>query len=177
MLYIGIDDTDSRRGMCTTYIGAKLAVYLSELGRVDAPMLVRLNPTIPHKTRGNGAVSLCIDTDEIDTAWEVVTGTVESLSDLSGENTNPGVVMLDGVQPVLGDYALRAVREVIPREDADTLIDRYAIHHRGYNNGRGLIGALAAAGAWEWIGRDGWDWTWERLAYRNPEKQGGDSRC
>jgi len=172
LLYIGLDDTDSHAGMCTTYIGAKLVTALAAFGPVDEPMLIRLNPTIPHKTRGNGAVSIRINTDRADDTWDVVTGMVESLADLSGKNTNPGAVMLDHVTSELGDYSLRAVREVIPREDADSLLERFALRYSGYNNGRGLIGALAAAGSWDWKNRDGWDWTWERLAYRTPDRWG-----
>jgi tRNA(Ile2)-agmatinylcytidine synthase len=45
-MHIGLDDTDSVRGGCTTYIAALLAVELERLGAVflDYPLLVRLNP-------------------------------------------------------------------------------------------------------------------------------------
>nr|MCR5853302.1 hypothetical protein [Methanophagales archaeon] len=59
-MLIGIDDTDSRKGMCTTYLCAVLVSEFREAGlSVSLPYLVRLNPCIPQKTRGNGAV--CID--------------------------------------------------------------------------------------------------------------------
>ena len=54
----GIDDTDSSRGYCTTYLAFRIACDLSPSVRVVAyPRLVRLNPNIPFKTRGNAAVS------------------------------------------------------------------------------------------------------------------------
>ena len=62
-MIIGIDDTDSNEGMCTTYLGALLLDELKAYGTVEAlPMLVRLNPTIPYKTRGNAAVALKLNT-------------------------------------------------------------------------------------------------------------------
>lgn len=61
LLHIGLDDTDSPNGMCTTYLGALLYRELSRFGEpVDLPKLIRLNPNIPYKTRGNGAVSLTL---------------------------------------------------------------------------------------------------------------------
>ncbi len=49
-MIIGIDDTDSSEGMCTTYLGALLLDELQAYGTVEAlPLLVRLNPTIPIK--------------------------------------------------------------------------------------------------------------------------------
>src|SRR3989442_11950354 len=59
VLWIGVDDTDSLRGMCTTFLAAELVHDLTEdRDLIGYPRLVRLNPTIPWKTRGNGAVCL-----------------------------------------------------------------------------------------------------------------------
>ena len=45
---LGIDDTDSPTGMCTTYIGAVLARRLARSGMpVGQARLVRLNPNVP----------------------------------------------------------------------------------------------------------------------------------
>ena len=56
LLHIGLDDTDSPEGGCTTYIGARLVEELDALGVrfTDYPNLLRLNPNVPWKTRGNG---------------------------------------------------------------------------------------------------------------------------
>ncbi|MGH9987928.1 MAG: tRNA(Ile)(2)-agmatinylcytidine synthase, partial [Nitrososphaeraceae archaeon] len=61
VVHIGLDDTDSTRGKCTTHAAYRITDYLlnhkiSEF--VDYPLLIRLNPNIPWKTRGNGAVCL-----------------------------------------------------------------------------------------------------------------------
>jgi len=62
-VWVGIDDTDSRKGMCTTYLAVIAMERIEEeVGKViGLPRLIRLNPTIPYKTRGNGAVSFLVD--------------------------------------------------------------------------------------------------------------------
>ena len=65
VLNIGFDDTDSPKGMCTTYLAFKIVNYLKKekVQFLDFPKLVRFNPNIPWKTRGNGAVGLKIETN------------------------------------------------------------------------------------------------------------------
>ena len=58
MLHIGLDDTDSVKGGCTTWLATEIIKDLSEFDLIGNPRLVRLNPNVPWKTRGNGAVSL-----------------------------------------------------------------------------------------------------------------------
>src|SRR2546427_672498 len=61
VLWIGVDDTDSLRGMCTTFLAAELVRDLTrDFDLIGYPRLVRLNPNIPWKTRGNAAVWLRI---------------------------------------------------------------------------------------------------------------------
>ena len=61
VLWIGVDDTDSLQGMCTTFLATELVRELTrEYDLIGYPRLVRLNPNIPWKTRGNGAVCLRI---------------------------------------------------------------------------------------------------------------------
>ena len=57
-MYLGVDDTDSVKGMCTTYLATELIREFDELDLIGNPRLVRLNPNVPWKTRGNGAVAL-----------------------------------------------------------------------------------------------------------------------
>ena len=65
-MWIGIDDTDSRSGGCTTYVMYRLIERLIEYGYgiCGYPRLVRLNPNVPWKTRGNGAVVVGIGKPE-----------------------------------------------------------------------------------------------------------------
>ena len=75
-VYIGIDDTDSPKGMCTTYAAARALRAVEGLGAkaFDYPWLVRLNPNCPYKTRGNAALCLLIEVDRSDfpKVWEAV---------------------------------------------------------------------------------------------------------
>ena len=57
MLHIGIDDTDSVNEGCTTWLATEITKELSDFDLIGSPRLVRLNPNVPWKTRGNGAVS------------------------------------------------------------------------------------------------------------------------
>jgi tRNA(Ile2)-agmatinylcytidine synthase len=57
-IILGVDDTDSPRGLCTTYLATRLVDEFSDFDLIGFPRLVRLNPNIPWKTRGNGAISL-----------------------------------------------------------------------------------------------------------------------
>ncbi|MHC1575855.1 MAG: TiaS agmantine-binding domain-containing protein, partial [Methanosarcinaceae archaeon] len=168
-MIIGIDDTDSRDGMCTTYLGAVLMDELQQYGTVIGdPLLIRLNPTIPYKTRGNASIAIQLDTDRPDAVMEHVTSRIESLAQMECEKTNPGVVFFNDTdhehaRVVLEEFFIRTVREVISIDTAKDIIHDLGIPAKGYKNGRGLIGALAACGA---MLREGWDHTYEYLAYR-----------
>ena len=64
--YIGIDDTDSPDGMCTTFLASTILNEFKGNGIeiVGHPRLIRLNPFARFKTRGNGGVSLKIENDD-----------------------------------------------------------------------------------------------------------------
>jgi len=163
-MYIGIDDTDSPQGMCTTYLGAVLARRLiREHMRVSEARLVRLNPNVTWKTRGNAAVALEVDGDP-DCAFETACATVEELADFSCGNTNPGVVVTE-TRPDSGFYE-KAVKEFCEIEDAVCILEAAGARFRGYKNRRGLIGATAA------VASVLPDRTSEILVYRKPERFG-----
>ena len=94
-MLLGIDDTDSPSGMCTTYLGALLARRLIRMHMpVREARLLRLNPNVIYKTRGNAAICLEVEGD-IDLAFGTACGMVEELAHFSNENTNPGVVAVE----------------------------------------------------------------------------------
>lgn len=170
MITIGIDDTDSIKGMCTTYLLALLIEKLKNYAIADFPRLVRLNPTIKYKTRGNAAVALKLDVDderEMSRIWETTLATVEELAHFEDPNTNPGAVLIEG-EPAdeLKAFAMRAVRDVLTIKEVKALISKYRIKAKGYKNGRGLIGALAAASL------ELQPYTYELIAYREKAKWG-----
>jgi tRNA(Ile2)-agmatinylcytidine synthase len=163
-MLIGIDDTDSPQGMCTTYLGAVLARRLiREHMRVNEARLVRLNPNVTWKTRGNAAIALDVEGDR-DHAFVIACAVVEQLADLSCENTNPGVVVVD--TPPDPAFYTKAVTDFCQIDEAINLLEAAGAQYRGYKNKRGLIGATAAVAS---VLADS---TSEILVYRQPEQWG-----
>ena len=174
MTVVGLDDTDSREmGMCTTYAATELAAKIRDAGgHVERLLLVRLDPAVEHKTRGNAALSVHTDLDA-DRATALARETLD-LAATDDPKTNPGAVVADcapgGVPPQVADFALDAVREIQDRTTATLLADTAGFARLQRGNGRGCIGALAAVGAWAALD----DWTYEHIAYREPERWGSD---
>ncbi|WP_222918428.1 tRNA(Ile)(2)-agmatinylcytidine synthase [Natrinema sp. SYSU A 869] len=176
MTIVGIDDTDSReRGMCTTYVAATIAEQLCRESdaSVARVLLVRLNPAVEYKTRGNASLAIHTDCDP-DRAFAIARDRLESLAETDDERTNPGLVVADhapeeGAIPAdMSRFARAAIRDHLEPADAVTLIERrdYRSWHAG--NGRGRIGALAAIGAWAALE----EWTHEYISYREPDRWG-----
>lgn len=161
MLTIGIDDTDSERGFCTTYLAAVMIERLTAKGHhVCSTKLVRLNPCARYKTRGNAAIAISVDADDPESIEEICLNTLLELSDLSASNTNPGLVIADKITPEMRCFYRRAVTEILRVEEAKSMLLANDIWHRGFKNERGLIGALAA------VGSEFDDHTYELIAYR-----------
>ena len=183
VLWVGVDDTDSLKGMCTTFLATELVRELTaDHDLIGYPRLVRLNPNIPWKTRGNGALALRFgrgtgrpwkvgriggrdllafpkgrgDEDPRDLRSRAVR-LVERWAAFDDPTTNPACVVLNRRPPA--SLYWKAVRGVVSRAQA-----RRAVRGRGYvrayKNGRGVVGAAAAV---SWRPRDR---TYEILAYR-----------
>ncbi|MFC7237913.1 DUF1743 domain-containing protein [Saliphagus sp. GCM10025317] len=180
MTVVGLDDTDSReRGMCTTYVATEVANRLTEQTGATAErlLLVRLNPAVEHKTRGNAALAIHLGHDQQcdpETAFEVARATLEDLAESADDRTNPGLVVADHHPDEVPDdvsaFALSAIRDHLSIDEATTLADDCGYRRWGAGNGRGQIGALAAVGAW--VALEERDWTHEYIAYRDPERWG-----
>ncbi|HEX9913492.1 MAG TPA: tRNA(Ile)(2)-agmatinylcytidine synthase [Candidatus Bathyarchaeia archaeon] len=172
LLHIGLDDTDSPEGGCTTYVAALLAERLLAMGAefTDYPTLLRLNPNTPWKTRGNASVCLRFNLDESrqGDAKRAVIDLVDSYGEFLCENTNPGAVFHVGEVPrEAKEFSDRTVKQIVRLEDAEAIIDGCGIGAVGWKNRRGIIGALAAVG-----GALEGDHTYELLTYRSPEYWG-----
>ncbi len=171
-VWVGIDDTDSKDGMCTTYLAKVLMEKIEEEGFsvLGLPRLIRLNPNIAFKTRGNGAVSFLVEGNNLSELVEIVNEIVLEYAELDDENTDPGVVFVDAnndeILNTLYRFSMRAIRDIVSMDEALFLIGKYMIPHLKYKRGRGLIGALAAVGA------ECTDTTIELLAYRKRENFG-----
>ena len=169
-MLIGIDDTDSLEGMCTTHIAALLCRKLDVAG---FPRLIRLNPNIPWKTRGNGAVSLKVGGDS-GKAKEIVLDFVGRHACFDDPRTNPGVVFIEDAdfEEKLKRFYKRAVSELVRIDEAidvarEVDAEVYNFGERD-KNGRGVIGALGAVGGFFSLE----DRTYELLAYRVPGNYG-----
>ena len=173
-LYIGIDDTDSPDGMCTTYLASQIINKFNDNGieLIDYPRLIRLNPFARFKTRGNGGVSLKIlNNDKAGLARQIVLEEVEKLSMFDCDNTNPGVIFYDGeITEKMENYAFRAIYEFITIEEAEEFGKSVGCEIHKFKKGRGIIGSIAA------ISLPLSDYTYELLAYRSAENYGTKRR-
>lgn len=182
--YVAVDDTDSLKGMCTTYLATVMIDRFSWYDLIGFPRLVRLNPNVPWKTRGNAAVSLAfgegkgqkfkvgeirgrdvlafesgnsVSMDDIFSEMEEI---IEKNAHFDCENTNPGFVV-SAMRPSAALY-WKAVREIVPIRFAEREVSAVGGSARKFKNGRGIIGASAAMA---WRPRDS---TFEVLTYRKP---------
>ncbi len=173
VMHIGLDDTDSTKGGCTTYLAAVLIEKLEKfkVQFTDYPSLIRLNPNVPWKTRGNGALCLRFRynaefEEEIKNAaitlWE-------EQSDIKEKGTDPGIVFLQKpeIPEELKVFSKKTETSIVTLREAVALIKKFEAEALGFNSCRGIIGALAAIG--ETL--EG-DHTFELIAYRTPENLG-----
>ena len=173
VMHIGLDDTDSTKGGCTTYLAALLIEKLQgfNVEFIDYPSLIRLNPNVPWKTRGNGALCIRFRYDEAfeDEIKEVAVALWEENSAINEKGTDPGIVFLNSEQipEDLTAFARRAETTIVTLKEAMTLIKKFGGEALGFNSCRGIIGALAAIG--ETLN---YDYTYEMIAYRAKENWG-----
>jgi tRNA(Ile2)-agmatinylcytidine synthase len=173
IMHLGFDDTDSTRKGCTTYIAALLVEKLQRFGVefIDYPNLIRLNPNVPWKTRGNGALCLRIRYRENveEKIKETVISTVEEHADLDFKGTEPGIIFFKRakIPKEVKIFSKKAITGIVSLKDAVKLVRKFKTEALGFKNGRGIIGGLAAVG--ETLQGDH---TYEILAYRVPENYG-----
>ena len=162
-MWIGVDDTDSSEGMCTTYLAPQILLKLN-LDLIGFPRLVRLNPNIPWKTRGNAAIALRVGKgigekrkvgefkgEEIysyqrgkevdyDNILDNVKEIVEKFAIFDDKKTSPGIVITK--KKLTEKIYWKAVRSVINLDEIYNYIENTQFF--GYKSKRGLIGASAA---------------------------------
>ncbi len=176
-MHIGLDDTDSTRKGCTTYITALMVEKLSRLNVkfLDYPNLVRLNPNVPWKTRGNGALALKIEHDPNieDVIKKEAMDLVKKYSDLLSQGTNPGIVFFkkDKIPQAIKGFARKTLTGISTLNEAKKLVKNFDEEAVGFNNCRGIIGSLAAIGTTLEN-----DYTYELIAYRIPANYGTKRR-
>ncbi|MEN2974677.1 MAG: tRNA(Ile)(2)-agmatinylcytidine synthase [Candidatus Caldarchaeales archaeon] len=169
-VWIGVDDTDSKKAGCTTYVGALIIRRIESLGYrlLSHPRLIRLNPNCPYKTRGNAAIALTVEVDKLEILEDIVIKTVEEYAELEAEGTNPGVALLMGEPSTeLRNYYWHTVRELSSIDEAMRVANYIGAKLYRWKSGRGIIGALSAIGAD--LSRDR---TYELIAHRRRDYWG-----
>jgi tRNA(Ile2)-agmatinylcytidine synthase len=169
ILHIGIDDTDSPKGMCTTFLAYKIIKRLKKenVDFLDFPNLVRFNPNIPWKTRGNGAVGFKISTSNPKKIKNLVKKFVEQYSDVKN-GANPGLVFCqdENIPDEFLKLSSDAMWKLIHRNEAKKILSKYNLDFFYLGNGQGLVGATSV------IGYNFEDETYELLSYRKSSQFG-----
>ncbi len=191
-MWLGIDDTDSPRGGCTTWALTELARLAPAHGLdlIGEPRLVRLNPNVPWKTRGNAALALHLGQGHgrattvgelgaravvayrrgvdagIDAHGDFLRDAWQRLMEIApaDRGTDPAMVATD--RPLPASLYWSAVRDVVRIGEVRAELARVGAAVRVRGGRRGIIGASAAIA---WPGKRA---TWELLAYRHPERIG-----
>lgn len=155
MLLIGVDDTDSPDGGCTTALAHPLLEHFSSLHPEGPPRLVRLNPNVPWKTRGNAALALRFSQDaDLQDALAQARRIVMTFA-RPHPATEPGIVVAREAPPA--SLYEDTVTRVVERAEVESALAKVSALWWG---GRGVIGAAAALA---WPAKRT---SWERIAYR-----------
>jgi tRNA(Ile2)-agmatinylcytidine synthase len=173
---LGLDDTDSRFGHCTTHLGYLVACELARIGCKFStyPRLVRLNPNIPFKTRGNAAVCIEFDADSNERregAFRAAERLLDAESDVANGANSALVMVPKGAGDLLAfcrDEYRRAVSGVVNYRGVIRAVSELDIRHKLLGNGMGVVGAVASLGFSPELD----DHTYELIAYRRPENCG-----
>jgi tRNA(Ile2)-agmatinylcytidine synthase len=178
--------------MCTTYLVSELMLEFSECDFIGYPRLVRLNPNVPWKTRGNGAITLrlgkgsgkrfkigeikgkeyygyergrSVDIEDIGTRIKRI---VEANAQFEDKNTNPAFVVMKNKPPQWIYWG--AVRDIVDLKEIIKILKKNHATFKGYKNRRGLVGATAAI---SWRPKDR---THEVITYREKVRWGTERR-
>ena len=186
-MYVAVDDTDSVKGNCTTFLCTEIINELKDLDLIGLPRLVRLNPAVPWKTRGNGSLVMefghgvgekvligmlegkdfyCyFEKDDYEPDYEEIMRRLIPLVERYHEDdANPGL-FISSVRPDYSFYS-NGVSRIMDRSEIDEELERIHALTFSIGNGRGLIGSTCGLA---WIPKDS---TFELLAYRERDRWG-----
>lgn len=194
-MWVGIDDTDSPSGGCTTWVLTEIIRQVTDLDLIGYPRLVRLNPNVPFKTRGNAALSARFghgrgnprvigrfvkgpirsfpsgtEPSEAEAAklFETTLRVLRKCSMWGDEGTDPAVVISPRTLP--HQLYWNAVRRMVSVGDAVEAVSSVpGAFYAAYGDGRGLVGAASSL-SWGAGKR-----TWEAITYR-PRTRWGTKR-
>ncbi len=169
---ISIDDIDSDRGGCTTYTLVKIIASLkrndSRFKILGFPRLVRLNPNVPYKTRGNGALyvkfeSLLTQDIILSIAKNVIEEDIKNYGEKS--QSQPTLIIASGEIQPNERYYNDSLTKFLLNVDDSLIQKNYLIWPNKKN--RSLVGTLAALHA-----NFSDDCSYELLVYRTPAQYG-----
>lgn len=188
-LLLAFDDTDSRLGGCTTYLAFHVLLALPEFALQGMPRLVRLNPNVPWKTRGNAAVVLPLvrptgpsvrvgelrgleilafpdgEAIEPEAAQKILDLTWSVLNAKAEPEAQPAVAVFQELPPAVAYWT--TVRQLVESAEASAGLQTLGVPFRHRENQpRALVGILGAA-AWP-----GPPTSFEFIAYREPQRWG-----
>jgi tRNA(Ile2)-agmatinylcytidine synthase len=187
-MFVAFDDTDSVESMCTTYLATEVIDAMRDHDLIGLPRLVRLNPAVPWKTRGNAALTMrfgrgrgpcqmvgmirdgpiysypeCIRSADPGLLMDRCSKLLRQWSRVE-EDASPGLVV-SRVKPRAKLY-WSAVRGIVQKSEVLEELDRIGAQRYELEGGRGVIGASAAM---SWRPHDR---TYEVIAYRQRSRWG-----
>ncbi len=175
---LAIDDSDSPNGGCTTHLTGLLLYYLKDrILLSDYPLLVRLAPGIPWKTRGNAATVVrgWIKDLSMEELLDLVKPYVKEYSSGRGKEPGkgPGIAIYPDnkpwTNPTLRDLYYKGVSDIVDGETLLKYVEKEGVLVWG---SRGCIGAILSLASLP--PED--PYTYELIAYRRPENW-DKSRC
>jgi Predicted DNA-binding protein containing a Zn-ribbon domain len=187
-VFIAVDDTDSRDGLCTTFVLTEIVRSLNDNGIdiIGDPRLIRLNPAVPWKTRGNASLVLQagIGSGERRKIGEINGKDVLCFSEMKAD-VNEDELMEKLIPTVVGNRASdsdtglivskkrpspelywKGVRKILEQKDIEKELRSVGAKTFTQGCGRGLIGAACGL---SWIPKDS---TFELIAYRERKNWG-----
>ncbi len=186
-MFVAVDDTDSMKGNCTTFLATEIIDEFSDLDLIGNPRLVRLNPATPWKTRGNGSLVMRFGKGKGPTRFigEINGRKIYCYDDCTSfepdpemmreriiphieahheDDSDPGL-LISRVKPRQSFY-WDGVRTIMDRSVIDDEIRRIDATTFEIGCGRGLIGCTCGMA---WRPRDS---TFELLTYRPASRWG-----
>ncbi|MEM1513911.1 MAG: tRNA(Ile)(2)-agmatinylcytidine synthase [Candidatus Thermoplasmatota archaeon] len=185
-MWVGIDDTDAINGGCTTFIATEIIKDIISLGYdlIGYPRIVRLNPNILWKTRGNASIAIQFgigggkrkQIGEIDekkiyiyerkkeeaNEEEIIMAVDKIIREKSSEEANPAWVV--SRKKFSRSLYRKAVKEIVSVEEVKKILMENGAKYRCYRGEIGLVGASSAI-SWKPFDR-----TYELLTYTNGKK-------
>ena len=187
-MFIAVDDTDSMKGYCTTFLATEIIrELLPDFDLIGNPRLVRMNPAVPWKTRGNGSLVMrfgrgsgekhligeidgnelyCYESSSDDSfdADAVMQRLIPLVEHYNMEESDPGLI-ISAEKPDSRFYK-KGLTEILYRKDVEPELERIGAKVFTIRKGRGIIGGTCGLA---WIPDDT---TYELLAYRMPDRWG-----